>query len=231
MSSAIDLHRPDGLVGMLARALLARSIRRAQLAFLPQLTHSSRALVVGGGFGPFLTDLLQQTSVDYVLYVETSPRTLSLARTRLIRQMPWALRRVEFRLGSLPIGASDGHFDLVVTHFLFEASSASEANLLGDRLVERMAGWSTWLLIDLNPPRRGAVKFYARRVFDLRLQMLRNLLQLGEAAHVESAPIFERLGVHTREARCSQLSLVRARLLSMLPRATLFPEAHAGALP
>src|SRR3954471_12228451 len=69
-----DLVSP--IYDVLATLSFAGSIHRAQVALLPELADIDTALIIGGGTGWFLLELLRRTKVRRVTYLELSPKML-----------------------------------------------------------------------------------------------------------------------------------------------------------
>ncbi len=67
----------------LTRLVFGRSIRRAQRHFLGQIPPGARVLVVGGGTGWLLVDLLKRPAVTHVTYLEASAVMLRLAQQKV----------------------------------------------------------------------------------------------------------------------------------------------------
>ncbi len=142
----------DALAGLVfGRAL--KKAQRAALAGLP--AGAPHVLILGGGTGWVLTEILRQRPLATVLYLEASPNMLARARTRLARECPQAAAQVEFRHGTQDALGPAERFDVVVTFFVLDClAPAGLAGALA-RLPPAQRPGAPWLLADFRPARRG----------------------------------------------------------------------------
>jgi tRNA (cmo5U34)-methyltransferase len=141
----------------LASVVFGRAQRRAQQAALqaglPLAGAAPRVLVLGGGSGWVLIELLRQCPAAQVLYLETSGAMLGLAQVRLRREAPSALAQVEFRQGSEQALGPAERFDAVVTFFVLDCFTlAAFPGALASLQRARRPG-APWLVADFRPPR------------------------------------------------------------------------------
>ena len=73
----------DGLATM----VFGRAIRKAELHYLSEVREGSKVLVVGGGTGRLLADLLKINPNCQIWYVEASEAMVRIARSN-IRKLP-----------------------------------------------------------------------------------------------------------------------------------------------
>lgn len=71
-------------------------INKSQLAFLSHLSDRSTCLILGGGTGYFLQQLLEIHSTIQVTYVDASVKMIAAAKQRIQKKIPAALDRVAF---------------------------------------------------------------------------------------------------------------------------------------
>ena len=127
-----------------------RNTQRAALAGLP--AGAPHVLVLGGGTGWVLAEVLRRCPAATVLYLEASPRMLARARARL---HPSQLAQVEFRHGTQDALAPGEAFDVVLTFFVLDCIAAAELPGALDRLHGALRPRGRWLLADFRPARRG----------------------------------------------------------------------------
>ena len=145
-----DFSRVARVYDGLASVVFGRAQRRAQqaalLAGLPLAGPTPHVLVLGGGSGWVLTELLGQCPAAQVLYLETSATMLTLAQARLRRLAPGAAAQVEFRQGSERALAPGEQFDVIVTFFVLDCFTLAEfpGALAGLQAARRpgRCGWS-----------------------------------------------------------------------------------------
>ncbi|UOQ74624.1 class I SAM-dependent methyltransferase [Hymenobacter cellulosilyticus] len=85
----------------LARLVFGNALQRAQQAALAGLPAGRpRVLIIGGGSGWVLGEVLQRRPDSRVLYLEASAMMLAKSRATLLHTTPDRAAQVEFRLGT-----------------------------------------------------------------------------------------------------------------------------------
>ena len=127
-----------------------RHTQRAALAGLP--TGAPHVLILGGGTGWVLAEVLRRCPAATVLYLEASPRMLARARARLA---PGQQAQVEFRHGTQDALRPAEVFDAVLTSFVLDCVAAPDLPGALARLHAALRPGGRWLLADFRPARRG----------------------------------------------------------------------------
>jgi tRNA (cmo5U34)-methyltransferase len=161
-----DFSRVARMYDWLASLVFGRAQRRAQLAALhaglPLAGPAPRVLVLGGGPGWVLTELLQQCPAARVLYLETSATMLVQAQARLARYAPALASQVEFRRGSERDLRPGEQFDAIITFFVLDCFTLEDLPGALVRLQAVRQLGTPWLVADFRPPRqwwqRGLLK-------------------------------------------------------------------------
>lgn len=138
----------------LARLVFGRSLLRAQqlaLAGLP--AGAPRVLIIGGGSGGVLREVLQRRPAAQISYVEASPAMLRRAEQTLQQHYPGQLQQVEFRLGTEDSLQPPEAFDVIVTFFFLDLFPAARLRHIVSRLAAVRQPKAPWLLADFAPPR------------------------------------------------------------------------------
>ena len=191
-------HQRDGfnliapLYDQLGALTFGGAILSAQLALLPALRGSQRALMIGGGAGAQLKALLDIDDHVEVIYLEASSRMISLAQRRLSPEqgarVTW-VHDVHERLYQEP-ALLDG-VDAVITCFFLDVLGPPEAARLISWVtsaVSREGRSPLWLVADFYPHSgwRGAIiklMYLAfRMIAALRNQSLVDYLSLAREA-------------------------------------------------
>jgi SAM-dependent methyltransferase len=142
----------DALAGLVFGPTLKKA-QRAALAGLP--AGAPHVLILGGGTGWVLTEVLRRRPRATVLYLEASFNMLARARTRLVRERPQATAQVEFRHGTQEYLHPTDCFDAVVTFFVLDCLPSAEFAPALARLRAAQHPGAPWLLADFRPARRG----------------------------------------------------------------------------
>ena len=154
-----------------------RNTQRAALAGLP--AGAPHVLILGGGTGWVLTEVLRRRPAATVLYLEASARMLARASARLT---PAQARRVEFRHGTQRALGPTDTFEALVTFFVLDCLEQAELpGALAQLNAARRPG-APWLLADFRPARRGwragllrAMFYFFRQTTGLRNNVLPDL--------------------------------------------------------
>lgn len=141
----------------LARLVFGRALLRAQQAALAAglPAGAPRVLVVGGGTGWVLLEVLRRRPQARVLYLEAAPNMLARARARLARQRPAAAAQVEFRVGTEAALTPADTFEAVVTFFVLDLFEPARLRQLMARLDAARRPAAPWLLADFAVPHTG----------------------------------------------------------------------------
>jgi tRNA (cmo5U34)-methyltransferase len=111
-------------------------------------------LVLGGGPGWVLTELLRQCPAARVLYLETSAAMLAQARARLAGLSPEKQSQVTFRQGSERNLRPGEQFDAIITFFVLDCFTLDDFPGALARLQAARRPGAPWLVADFRPPRR-----------------------------------------------------------------------------
>jgi len=218
--SAYRAHRNDfdlvaPIYDGLAALVFAGAIRRAQLQLLPQFRHARSALILGGGTGWFLLELLRNTEIEHVLYVEKSPAMLERSRTLIATRAPHLHARVDFRLGTEDsLSEADGLFDLVVTNFYLDLFNNLNCAYIIERLASSLEPGGRWLFVDFHTPEAGWERISAKALFKAMYTFfsITSRIEARRPPHYE--PTFTRLGLRTTSEATFFGTMIRARILS-----------------
>jgi ubiquinone/menaquinone biosynthesis C-methylase UbiE len=152
---------------LMVRLFAGSAIPRSQTVFL-DIAEGRRILVVGGGTGLFLEELLHSImsragrSTVHVVNLDLSSRMLQRAeaRVRRIGLPPWI--EVEHRhCGLAGIGRSE-RFDLVCTHYFLDLFAGAELDAVMARLDQALAAGGQWMFSDFDSRRSAQVKMLYR---------------------------------------------------------------------
>lgn len=139
----------------LARLVYGTALERAQLALLPFVPQQARVLVIGGGTGWLLEQLLKTEKHLGILYLDASPAMLQRAQQKFSKyKMPSC--SVSFRLGTEQALQPHEQFDVIVTPFLLDLFPPPRLQQLMQKLTAALAPNGKWLLADFWPARQPA---------------------------------------------------------------------------
>jgi tRNA (cmo5U34)-methyltransferase len=139
----------------LARLVFGRTLQRAQQKALEALPPGSPyVLIIGGGSGWVLLEVLRQRPNARILYVEASPLMLVKSRETVRRHAAEYEWQVEFRLGTQASLQPPESFDAIVTFFFLDLFAPPVLREIVVRLGAGRRAGAPWLLADFRPPPR-----------------------------------------------------------------------------
>ncbi|WP_162427513.1 class I SAM-dependent methyltransferase [Pontibacter pudoricolor] len=131
---------------LLARLVFGSSLQDAQRWLLPFIPSGSTILIIGGGSGWLLQQVLFHTSPKHVVYLEASEKMLQLAQQQ--NSFPAI---VEFRHGTDGNLQPHERFDIIITPFLLDLFQEQRLSQLMQRLYAVLDPGGLWLFTDFWP--------------------------------------------------------------------------------
>lgn len=125
----------------LARLVYGRSIRDAQTCFLNRIPLQAKVLIIGGGTGWLLAELLLVKPECEVWYVESSARMLGMARQR---NPHVNIHYIHGTSEELPRAG----FDVVITHFFLDLFPAATLQKMIPSIFASTKPSVLWLVAD-----------------------------------------------------------------------------------
>jgi SAM-dependent methyltransferase len=137
----------------LAHLVYGPALQQAQQAALAALPEGApRVLIIGGGTGWVLGEVLRLRPEAQVLYLEASPRMLSRSQEFLRQHWPTMAPQVEFRLGTEAALHPEERFEAVVTFFFLDLFEPTRLRQLMAQLQAARRPGAPWLLADFAQP-------------------------------------------------------------------------------
>jgi ubiquinone/menaquinone biosynthesis C-methylase UbiE len=116
--------------------------------FLPRLTHARRALILGGGDGRFLRDLLDANPRVRADYIDRSAAMLARARRAA------GTDRVAYhQADALTFPYQPAAYDLIAAHFFFDCFEPADLTRLIQRVRRAAAPGAVWVVSEFRVPR------------------------------------------------------------------------------
>jgi len=135
----------EGLAGL----VFGQRLRKAQAAYLGLIPSQATILILGGGAGWLLRQVLDACDPQKVIYIDAAPTMIRLAR-QAVRADP----RVDFRVGNETAIAPADTADVVMTPFLLDLFAESRLrNRLIPKLLSALRPGGLWLGTDFLPPK------------------------------------------------------------------------------
>lgn len=140
MGTLNGFNRIAGSYDLLARFVFGKALHQAQLNFLDHIRINDRVLILGGGTGALLLDLVRINSGCSIWYVEASSSMIAKAREKM-REFPQT--NIYFIHGTQDhIPAMQ--FDVVITNFfldLFSEKTLTDVTLKVNGVLKSGGRW------------------------------------------------------------------------------------------
>src|SRR6478736_3343856 len=140
--NGFDLLAP--IYDRLVRLVFGKSMFNAQTYFLDRVKPGDHVLILGGGTGWLLFELLQKQPSCKVWYVESSSRMIELAKEKTHNHP-----NVKFIAGtdeSIP----SKHFDIVIMNFFLDLFTEGRVTRIIMRIKASMKPDGMWIITDFN---------------------------------------------------------------------------------
>ncbi|MGB9145501.1 MAG: class I SAM-dependent methyltransferase [Acidobacteriaceae bacterium] len=139
------------------------TLERCRFFFLPELTESRRALILGDGDGRFAVRLLAASPGLHADAVDGSPAMLRRLSARVAR------RRAQHRLATAcadirGFTPSVADYDLVATHFFLDCLTAAETASLVERVLPHLAPDARWVVSEFQIPSGTPLRAHVYRL-------------------------------------------------------------------
>ncbi|WP_242927009.1 class I SAM-dependent methyltransferase [Pontibacter vulgaris] len=132
----------------LAKLVFGNAQQQAQHFLLQFIPQHARVLIIGGGSGWVLEQVLKYSQASYILYLEASPNMLRLAQQRYQHAGIKPDTIVEFRLGTEAELRPADVFDVILTPFLLDLFPPQRLYQLMLRLNTALSANGLWLFTD-----------------------------------------------------------------------------------
>lgn len=142
----------DPLSRLVYGSALLRAQQHALATGLPP--GAPHLLVIGGGTGAVLLEILRLRPQATILYLEASPQMLAKAQALLHRQHPTATQQVVFQLGTEKVLTEQEVFDGIITFFFLDLFDPQRLRQVVSDLNATRRPMAPWLLADFAPPQR-----------------------------------------------------------------------------
>lgn len=144
-------HRVASFYDRLARLVYGDALEQAQRSLLPYLPPQGRVLVIGGGSGWILEQILLTEKKLDILYIDAAPAMLQRAEQVYARFRKPHHGSVSFRLGTEQTLQPNERFEVVITPFLLDLFPPRRLQQLMGTLAATLTPNGQWLFADFWP--------------------------------------------------------------------------------
>jgi ubiquinone/menaquinone biosynthesis C-methylase UbiE len=137
-----------------------RSLWKAQSHFLKEVPRCSNALIIGGGTGRILEEMMRLNIADHYYYLDISDRMVKRARQRAERNFKERISSVTFHAGTAHDLPSSS-FDLILTPFMLDMIEKKELQSEMRSISSHLNKNGLWLFTDFNHPKQKGSRIFS----------------------------------------------------------------------
>jgi tRNA (cmo5U34)-methyltransferase len=176
----------------LARIVFGRSIRNAQLYFLNQIPIDADILILGGGTGWILNEILKLNPSCRIWYVEASAQMISRSKKRAE-----GYSNIYFVHGTEDDIPSAQNFDVVITNFYLDLFANEKLPEVIDKILPRLKTDFRWLATDFI----DEGKWWQRTMLKLMYSFFAITANIASRQLPDWCVIFENSGLHQIDSK------------------------------
>jgi tRNA (cmo5U34)-methyltransferase len=154
-----DFSKLAPIYDFLGTMIFLGALRRSQTCLLNGLPTVDNVLVLGGGTGTFLVDMLKKVSVSQIDYIDISQGMITQAKKKVVAA--GLFDKVNFICGSEQ-DIPEKKYDLICTNYFLDCFSDADLLQLMPLLQERVADHGHWLFTDFHLQKRSS---FSRKFF------------------------------------------------------------------
>lgn len=138
----------SGFYDSLGFLVFGNSLKNSQLHFLSKIPPNSKVLVVGGGTGWFLEELLKTNSIKEVLYIESSSEMMRLSQKRVEGNN----HETEIKFINSPLEkiSLQEKFDVIITNYFLDLFNEEQLKIIVPKLYSHLNTNGLWLISDFK---------------------------------------------------------------------------------
>lgn len=188
-----------GIYDTLSFLVFGNVLRKAQRSFLNELPQKGHILIIGGGTGWILKEVLSRCPELSIDYVEASGKMLSLSRNQISPE-----DNVTFIHGT-ELDIPERCYDCIITNFFLDVFSSEQLMNTMKLLRGRLAVHGIWLCTDFRDTGKGRHRFLiwlmhrffhlfasleAKRLLDFRPCFMHIGMELEQETELRNGLIF-----------------------------------------
>lgn len=129
------------------KGIFGNTIEASQRILIPYIPSDTRILIIGGGTGQLLKEILDQKAVEKIVYVELSKNMIKAAQKKL---SPEVENKVVFVHGAFALLDKEPLFDVIITPFVLDLYRDHELPELMNPLDKCLKEKGIWLCADFQ---------------------------------------------------------------------------------
>lgn len=200
-----DFSRLSKLYDLLGLLVFQGSLHKSQIYFLEKLPEAENVLILGGGTGKFLADLVKSGKAKKITYVDISPGMIARAEAKVEKLNAC----VEFICGgadSIPAG----RYDLICTHYFLDCFDETELKELSGLLKSHLTENGVWHFTDFYLDEKAS--FFRTGLLSFLYFFFRLTCGLKVKELADFRKIFSEAGLKLKEEEFFRKGLLRTAL-------------------
>ncbi|NQY68121.1 MAG: class I SAM-dependent methyltransferase [Flavobacteriales bacterium] len=142
---------------------IGKAIHRSQTCFFKHIKNCQIILIVGGGTGKLLVEVLKNYPDVHVDYVDVSSRMIEQSRLRITKETPGRIDKVNFINTDILNHNGPNSYDVILTPFILDCFNERDLALNIKHLWGSLKSNGIWLHSDFNPhPKNIYSKIFSR---------------------------------------------------------------------
>jgi len=130
----------DSLAGL----VFGKSMFRAQTSYLADIPAGAKVLILGGGTGWLLNELIKINSTCSIWYIESSSKMLEQS----VLNVQTSQRPIQFIHGTEASIPSDIRYDVVITNFFLDLFATESCDTIIKKIKSSLHPESKWIVTD-----------------------------------------------------------------------------------
>lgn len=188
------------------------ALQNARTYWIDEIPPSRRALIVGGGNGRFLCELLRAHPKINIDCLDASGRMLELARARVRRLRPESLASVRFFHLDVRNWSPSDSYDLLVTHFFLDCFPREQVEAIVAKLAQAARPEAVWLIADFSIPDRRFARIRAKFWLRMMYAFFRAAAAVAAKELVDPTPYLHNNGFVRRSRKLSRRGMLKSDL-------------------
>jgi len=171
----------------LAGLIFGKSIKESQIWLLPFIPENANMLIIGGGTGWILEEILATNFKCRIVYLEASKKMLKQSQKRYQKHAKKSNILIEFRLGTEIDLKETESFDVIFTGFLLDLFLEENLRKLMQKLYKHLKPGELWLIADFQP--KNATRFWQKSLLQTMISFFKITanLQANQLPDLDSA--------------------------------------------
>ena len=133
-------------------------LHRSQTHLIPLYPKQPKnILIMGGGTGKFLIELLKAITFENITYIDLSPKMITLARNKVSVSYPESLSKMHFICGD-ETTIPKKSYDLIITHYFLDCFTETDFVKVAESLYDHLQATGTWSMVDFSNPQNNHIK-------------------------------------------------------------------------